>query len=127
MGISGLYYIKKYLLKWNKKLSRNCDIIIEYAEKLQKQFDIFYYMQQNKKLNLIEGIIFDPIERKMINLVSKKYYKVSSDGVENIQLKRTKTRKKETENNEEIVQYILDNKDCAIDSREEQLIRVLIN
>ena len=59
IAFSGIPYMwnycfpRKYIEKRNKY-----SIMIEYEEKLQNQFDVFYYMQQNRKLNLIEDIMF---------------------------------------------------------------------
>lgn len=135
MTFTGIFYAFSSIFPTNNgRLRNNYDIIFEYSEKLQKQFDIFYYMQQHKKLNIIEGLLFNPIEKKLINLVSKKYYKVSSEEQEATsgyyRKRRSTIEKKELikdlENNEEIIEFVLDNKDCDIDSKEEQLIKYLI-
>ena len=81
--------------------------MFEYGQKLQKQFELFYYMQQHRKLNIIEEIMFNPIEQKYVNLISKKYYKVSlNDG-------NVLEKKKEIEKNDELIEYILEEKESG--------------
>jgi len=125
MTFTGIFYTWYYIFP-NKKLTNHYEIIFEYASKLQKQFDVFYYMHQHKKLNLIEEIMFNPTEKKLINLISKKYYRVSLNEKEQ-RLNRKSTRiEKSLETNEELIDYVLNNKDCEMDSKEELLIRYLI-
>jgi hypothetical protein len=119
-----IFYFWYYIFP-NKKLTNNYEIIFKYSEKLQNRFDVFYYMHQHKKLNLIEGILFNPIEKKLMYLISKKYYRISLNEEEQ-SLNNDTQKEIEIQSNDELIKYVLNNKDSEFESKSEQLIRSLI-
>ena len=76
-------------------------------------------MQQHRKLNLVSDVIFTPTEQKMINLISKKYYKVSLED-EEIE------KKKEIETNEDIIEYFFKNRNDKENKKSKKLIDCFI-
>ena len=57
----------------------NYDIIKIYSEKIYENFDVFNYMQELKKLDFMEVVLFGDKQKILIDTISKKFYRVWFD------------------------------------------------
>lgn len=127
MNFNFFVYLKNTLfMSRNTKLNNHYRIMFNYMDKIHNKLDIFYYMEQNKKLDLMVDIMFDPIEKKLIELVSRKYYKVKVDEDNKFDEAENGNIVFNEDTNEEMIKYIVDNRKYK-NSKEEKLIKSIIH
>jgi hypothetical protein len=83
--------------KKNQKIIRINEIFDFYSNKLNEKFDIFYYFKLDKKTDVLQRYLFNKQEIDIIELLSKKNYKMNFKNF----------KKKNDINNEEINKKIL--------------------
>lgn len=113
------YFIYIFFPKNKKDLRPNYDTINNYCEKIYEKFDIFYYMDELKKSEFIRNSMFDEKQKKLFDLLCKKFYRISLDSEEE--------KPEDIENiNKEILNYVMNN-ESEINRIDKNMINAFIN
>jgi hypothetical protein len=111
-------FFNKLIKKKNKKLLQINDFLNFYSKKLKQKFDNFYYFQLDKKVEISERILFDTQELEIIELLSKKIYKIDIEKFEK------KIEDNQEEKNKMIIDYLLMSES---NPKKEKLSEILLN
>ena len=104
------------------KKNKNYSMIDLYCEKIYKNFDIFYYMQNQKKSEFMQKLLYNNKQNRILDLISAKCLRISYENYD----------KEEIEENiididDEIIKYILDVKNIAPSDEQINIITNFIN
>ena len=110
-----------YMMTGKEQVKNSYQILKIYVKKINKKFDMFYYLKQNKKIKILQKSMFNSEQKKLISLISNKEYRINM--LDEIKIKSDVT---EQEKNSNTLNYVINSYNPKLDSPEQRIMNCLI-